>query len=88
MEDVWSGPGNINYKRQFGEIDDAKKAMEEPTSWRITKLVETMMKSILFFIVALLSMVMSYVPPPESVLRMKELTHLNLNLNLKEFEFV
>jgi len=47
--------------------------VEEPTSWRITKLVETVMKSILFFIVALLPMVMSYVPPPESVLRMKEL---------------
>ncbi|CAM6033242.1 unnamed protein product [Sphagnum compactum] len=73
MEDVWSGPGNIHYRRQFGEIDDAKKVMEEPTSWRITKLVETVMKSILFFIVALLPMVMSYVPPPESVLRMKEL---------------
>jgi hypothetical protein len=73
MEDVWSGPGNTHYRRQFGEIDDAKKAMEEPTSWRITKLVETVMKSILFFIVALLPMVMSYVPPPESVLRMKEL---------------
>ncbi len=73
LEDVRSGPGNINYRRQFGEIDDAKKAMEEPTSWRITKLVETVIKSILFFIVALLPMVMSYVPPPESVLRMKEL---------------
>jgi hypothetical protein len=73
MEDVRSAPGNIRYRRQFGEIDDAKKAMEEPTSWRITKLVETVMKSILFFIVALLPMVMSYVPPPESVLRMKEL---------------
>ncbi len=72
-EDVWSGSGNSHYRRQFGEIDDAKKAMEEPTSWRITKLVETVMKSVLFFIVALLPMVMSYVPPPESVLRMKEL---------------
>ncbi|KAH9569374.1 hypothetical protein CY35_03G130000 [Sphagnum magellanicum] len=79
MDDVWpAAPGSIHDNRAGGEVASGpKKAVVEaaaaPRRRVITKkLVETVLLSVLVFIAAMLPMILTYVPPPESVLRMKE----------------
>lgn len=78
MDNVWqAAPGSIHNNRAGGEVASGpKKAVVEATAPRrriITKkLVETVLLSVLVFIAAMLPMILTYVPPPESVLRVKE----------------
>ncbi len=72
MEDMWSVPArNFHHRRQFGEMAGARKMVHEPWSMA-KKLAEAVIRSVPFLVAAMLPWILTYVQPPESVLRMKE----------------